>query len=656
MTRNSEDSFPFNDRPRDTPQNQGTIQHVKEATMDHHTEELNCQDDERPKFKRIPELSVYTSEYDTMQDEFLTHCPEGLLLLSLEVDDVLKIEYLNQAAANMLDSSVSELQSRSIKRTESVLPEEIWTSSYTCILEKEQTEGLIQQRTRCAHYRMRRSQVPGRLLLYLQQLPPMPLYLEGLLSVEDQQWAILLQDACGISARLIRWDEKNDISTCIRQTLSSRDATFTGELDVWPLAFNRWRDRVDVKTLYRGHKQLVRENTTLDRGRELYYSCTILYVGRDGDDHHHLVISLDEVSVQDEHSSSLPMNERSNKKQLTSAWTDASEPAKEKRDQTLQNMRGIYNYCKGRMTGSLDMNVLSVFRTTCDQLEEDFANIHTDDEQEVSSQWKKKRSLSQYKMIDYMKKGSAYSVARARDHKGNNFVIKSIKKGEETAMCLSSMKEVEILRNLSHPNVLKLIEAIQTPSHYHLVTEFVQGVTLERYIKERKSAMRQNEVKCLFNQLAEGLAYCHKRGVSHRDVKPANVMVGNGGRVCLIDFGLSNYSSFCSTYCGTLLNNSPEMLNGQEYDGPSSDAWSAGVILFTLVIVNTDSSTTYIHQLTGKPPFSDVDVIMKGKVDLSEVVTMEAKDILSKLLSVDRRGRMTMIEYLKTAWSKTEGS
>ncbi|PRP85042.1 cyclin-dependent kinase 16 [Planoprotostelium fungivorum] len=123
---------------------------------------------------------------------------------------------------------------------------------------------------------------------------------------------------------------------------------------------------------------------------------------------------------------------------------------------------------------------------------------------------------------------------------------------------------------------IKLIEAIQTPCHHHLVAEFVQGVTLERYIEERGSTMRQNEVKCLFNQLAEGLAYCHKRGVSHRDVKP----------------------------------------------------------------------------LTGEPPFSDVDVIMKGKVDLSEVVTMEARDILSKLLSVDRRGRMTLTEYLKTQWSQ----
>lgn len=67
------------------------------------------------------------------------------------------------------------------------------------------------------------------------------------------------------------------------------------------------------------------------------------------------------------------------------------------------------------------MNVLSAFKTTCDQLEEDFAKINTKEEgEEASSQWKKKRTLSEYKMIDYMKKGSAYSIARARDHKGNN--------------------------------------------------------------------------------------------------------------------------------------------------------------------------------------------------------------------------------------------
>lgn len=161
-----------------------------------------------------------------MQAELLAHSTDGLLLLTLEVDDVLKIEYLNQAAASILGFSVPKLQNTRIRRTDSVFPEEIWTSSYTCILEKEQTEGLI-HRTR---YRMRRSQVRGRLLLYLQQLPPVPLYSDRLLCVEDQQWGVLLQEACGLSARLIRWDEKNDISTCIRKTHSARDATLVGDV------------------------------------------------------------------------------------------------------------------------------------------------------------------------------------------------------------------------------------------------------------------------------------------------------------------------------------------------------------------------------------------------------------------------------------------
>ncbi|PRP86937.1 sperm motility kinase 2B [Planoprotostelium fungivorum] len=596
-----------------------------------------------------------------IQEELLHHSYEGLLILEFEGTEDVKIEYLNEKAASILNLQLTDrgtIVNRNQPSSVS-LPDELWAGAITCLLKgDEMIEGTIQTSTYSACFRMRRSQQSGRLLVYIQgEQSPIPCYTTNTMSYQDQQWAALLQDACGPCARLLRWDQDADDTVCIKKTTTSRDVSFGDGKSVSTqtncLVDSGNSSETNPCSKMEEVKVISQEDLIWT---ELYFSCHVLYVGKDLNGSHYLVISLDDVLIRspiraertksksttendyvymDEHPKQL--KKRKSQTDLAHFSQSAKRPqsAKEARE-ALRNIRGVYDYCKGKMTEPLDLDVLGVLNLSCGQLDDLFS---TDEKEVSSSLWKKSPYLGQYKTVEYIKKGSASTVARACDKKGHNVVVKSIKKNDESAMYLSTYcREVEILANLSHPNIVKMLEAIETPTHYHLITEYVKGVTLDRYIEERGGKLYQGEARALFNQLAEGLAHCHQRGISHRDVKTTNIMVGSGGRVCLIDFGLSNYSSFCRTFCGTLLNNSPEMLSGQEYDGPTSDSWSAGVVLFQL--------------LTGRVPFCNAGQILASKLEFTEdEVTEMTQDILSRLMSPDRRHRMTMDEYLRSGWA-----
>lgn len=123
---------------------------------------------------------------------------------------------------------------------------------------------------------------------------------------------------------------------------------------------------------------------------------------------------------------------------------------------------------------------------------------------------------------------------------------------------------------------------METPGHYHVITELAVGVTLEDYLKIH-GKLELRSVVAIFNQLASALKYCHNSDICHRDVKLSNTMIdGETGHVTLIDFGLSNWSQFCRTSCGTLLYNAPEVIMGK-YEGPRADCWAAGVVLYALL-------------------------------------------------------------------------
>ena len=222
----------------------------------------------------------------------------------------------------------------------------------------------------------------------------------------------------------------------------------------------------------------------------------------------------------------------------------------------------------------------------------------------------------------------------------------------------SIINEVTALKNLDHPNIIKLYEVYEDQGSIFLVQEFCEGGELFDYIADRDH-LSEAEAANIFQQIMQAIIYCHKNRICHRDLKPDNFMFSSkeeGSTVKLIDFGLSrSFYKFqmtgegrclrMQTKVGTAHYMAPEILR-QDYSY-ACDTWSAGVILYIM--------------LCGYPPFIGKDeeevfeANLKGEYDFNDkvwdTVSDEAKDLISKIL-VPEKERLTPKEWLSQPWVK----
>lgn len=211
------------------------------------------------------------------------------------------------------------------------------------------------------------------------------------------------------------------------------------------------------------------------------------------------------------------------------------------------------------------------------------------------------------------------------------------------------LREVEVLKRLTHPNIVRIFEFFEDLTHYYIVMELCRGcelldmVMISRRLDEGKAAL-------IMEQLLSAVAYCHSVSVVHRDLKPENIIVEDNRdylTLKLIDFDSATYfevSKRVHGAYGTTFYMAPEVIEGS-YD-ESCDIWSVGVILYVL--------------LSGRPPFfgfTDTEVqcaILEGKISLRgaewSLVSADAKDLLLKMLTRDPRRRITAQEAYLHRW------
>merc|ERR1712137_39407 len=161
-------------------------------------------------------------------------------------------------------------------------------------------------------------------------------------------------------------------------------------------------------------------------------------------------------------------------------------------------------------------------------------------------------------------------------------------------------------------------------------------------------ALKEDMALRIFQQIIEGLDYCHKHFVCHRDLKPENILLDAENNIKIADFGMSGIrseDSLFETSCGSPHYASPEVVQGIPYDGEKADIWSCGVILYALV--------------SGKLPFDNENIrVLLGKVK-SGIYTMpaflpnEIQDLISKMLVVDPKKRITIENIRNHPWYKS---
>ncbi|XP_054799000.1 CBL-interacting serine/threonine-protein kinase 8-like isoform X7 [Prosopis cineraria] len=208
-------------------------------------------------------------------------------------------------------------------------------------------------------------------------------------------------------------------------------------------------------------------------------------------------------------------------------------------------------------------------------------------------------------------------------------------------------REISIMKLVRHPNVVRLHEVLASRTKIYIILEFITGGELFDKIVHH-GRISEAESRRYFQQLVDGVDFCHSMGVYHRDLKPENLLLDSQGNMKISDFGLSALPeqgvSILRTTCGTPNYVAPEVLSHKGYDGAMADVWSCGVILYVL--------------LAGYLPFDELDLTtLYSKIDRAEFscpawFPMGAKSLIHRILDPNPQTRITVEQIRNDEWFK----
>ncbi|KAI8136792.1 kinase-like domain-containing protein [Fennellomyces sp. T-0311] len=257
--------------------------------------------------------------------------------------------------------------------------------------------------------------------------------------------------------------------------------------------------------------------------------------------------------------------------------------------------------------------------------------------------------LGQYTIIKTIGTGSFGKVKLAvHGITGQKVALKIINKKKIASMDLGGRvkREIQYLKLLRHPHIIKLYEVIATPTDIIMVIEYAGG-ELFNYIVE-KGRMSEDDARRFFQQIICAVEYCHRHKIVHRDLKPENLLLDANNNVKIADFGLSNIMTdgdFLKTSCGSPNYAAPEVISGRLYAGPEVDVWSCGVILYVMLCGRLPFDDEYIPTLFKK--------INGGIYTMPSFLSPETKYLLTSMLVVDPMKRITIQDIRQNPWFNT---
>ena len=264
---------------------------------------------------------------------------------------------------------------------------------------------------------------------------------------------------------------------------------------------------------------------------------------------------------------------------------------------------------------------------------------------------------SNYELLNYIGKGGFGRVYKVRHKLSNQYrAMKIIKCKADNPHNNTAeiIKQINILKTLDHPNIIKVYEFYSTEKYIYIINELCTGGELFNKIVEVKY-FTESTACFIMRQLLSAVAYCHDKGVIHRDLKPENILIENSEEkdkeyfhIKIIDFGTCEIlkKKKLTEQIGTSFYIAPEVLkNGYN---EKCDLWSCGVILYIL--------------LCGSPPFygkNEKEIFQKildGNVNFKHKIwnkiSDDAKNLVIKLLQVDPSQRLSASEALEDEWFK----
>ncbi|KAF9341087.1 hypothetical protein BGZ91_011008 [Linnemannia elongata] len=254
--------------------------------------------------------------------------------------------------------------------------------------------------------------------------------------------------------------------------------------------------------------------------------------------------------------------------------------------------------------------------------------------------------------------------ARALDT-GNDVAVKIILKKTVKGHEDMVEKEIGVLKNLSHPNIVNFLDWFESRDKYYLVFDLASGGELFDRICE-KGAFTENNAATIMKEVIEAIEYLHSKNVVHRDLKPENLLYKDeteDSKLMIVDFGISkameSEDQVLTTMCGSYGYAAPEVLLRRGHGKPV-DMWSIGIITYTLCVL-------FFHilsSLCGYAPFqAENDQQLVAEIARCNVVfhqrywkdvSVEARDFIKCLLRAHPEKRLTATEALQHKWITTE--
>ena len=256
--------------------------------------------------------------------------------------------------------------------------------------------------------------------------------------------------------------------------------------------------------------------------------------------------------------------------------------------------------------------------------------------------------FDEYELKEKLGEGAYGSIYKVQQ-KYTNYLraVKAIKK--KYVDSTEFYNEIEVLKALDHPNIIKLFDCYQDKSYYYMVEEYCSGGDLFDYIQKEKF-FTERKAGTIFNQLLSAVNHLHKKRIVHRDLKPENIVLIESKNkdvyIKLIDFGTSITikGKNLTQELGTIYYIAPEVFMNNYNE--KADIWSCGIILYTM--------------LCGHPPFcGNKENVIKSKILHSKLifpskefksVSKQAIEYIKHLLSYDPEDRPSAEEALNNKW------
>ncbi|CAD8074710.1 unnamed protein product [Paramecium sonneborni] len=262
---------------------------------------------------------------------------------------------------------------------------------------------------------------------------------------------------------------------------------------------------------------------------------------------------------------------------------------------------------------------------------------------------------SRYHLLSVIGQGNFAKVYKARNK--HNLAENAVKVFEKSLISqmtdrLALLKEIHILRQLSHSNIIQLHEVFETKTQIYLVFDYLTGGDLTHYINNNQS-IQEEQAKTIMMELLNALLYMHSKGIFHRDIKPQNLLLRKKGQITdivIADLGLADYyrrdGKYMFTRCGTPGYVAPEILLDNPYDF-KIDIYSLGALLYVI--------------LTGKPLFKGatesetIQLNTDNNLDFSNTqLSTTCIDLLKNMLNKNPLFRFSILQCKSHQWFQQE--